>query len=80
MQSITINLNETQAKFMLPLLDELNIDYTHKYSLSDEDEARLKETLESYKNGKLDFVSSSEFEAQMTQHRQDLEKKYGHNL
>ena len=72
MQSITINLNETQAKFMLPLLDELNIDYTHKYSLNDEDEARLKETLESYKNGKLDFVSSAEFEAQMTQHRLNL--------
>ena len=55
-----MNLNEAQAKFMLPLLDELNIDYTHKYSLHDEDEARLKETLASYKNGKLDFVSSSE--------------------
>lgn len=80
MQSITMNLNEAQAKFILPLLDELNIDYTQEYSLSDKDEARLKETLESYKNGKLDFVSSAEFEVQMTQYRQDLEKKYGNNL
>ena len=72
MQSITINLNEAQAKFILPLLDELNIYCTHEYNLSDEDEVRLKEILESYKNGKLDFVSSAEFEAQMTQHRQDL--------
>ena len=80
MQSIRINLSETQAKFMLPLLDELQIEYTQEYKFSDEDEARLKETLELYKNDKLECVSSSEFEAQMAKYRQDLEKKYGHNL
>lgn len=80
MQSIKINLSQTQASFMLPLLDELHIDYTQEYELSDEDESRLKETLEHYKNDKLEFVSSAEFESQMDKHRQDLKQKYGHNL
>ena len=80
MQSIKINLSQTQASFILPLLDELHIDYTQEYELSDEDESRLKDTLERYKNDKLEFVSSAEFESQMDKHRQDLEKKYGHNL
>lgn len=80
MPSIKINLSETQARFMLPLLDELHIDYTQEYELSDEEQSRLKETLELYKNDKLEFVSSAEFQSQMAKHRQDLESKYGHNL
>ena len=80
MPSIKINLSEAQASFMLPLLDELHIDYTQEYELDDEEQSRLKETLERYKNDKLEFVSSAEFQSQMATHRQDLEKKYGHNL
>lgn len=80
MPSIKINLSETQARFMLPLLDELHIDYTQECELSDEEQSRLKETLELYKNDKLEFVSSAEFQSQMAKHKKDLESKYGHNL
>lgn len=80
MPSIKINLSETQARFMLPLLDELHIDYTQEYELSDEEQSRLKETLDLYKNDKLEFVSSAEFQSQMAKHKKDLESKYGHNL
>lgn len=80
MPSIKINLSETQARFMLPLLDELHIDYTQECELDNEEQSRLKETLELYKNDKLEFVSSAEFQSQMATHRRDLEKKYGHNL
>lgn len=80
MPSIKINLSKTQARFMLPLLDELHIDYTQECELSDEDKSRLKETLEHYKNGKLEFVLSADFESKMAKHRQKLKEKYGHNL
>lgn len=80
MPSFKINLSQAQASFILPLLDEIHIDYTQEYELDDSDESRFKETLEFYKDGKLEFVSSAEFESQMAKHRQDLAKKYGHNL
>lgn len=80
MQSITMNLSEAQASFMLPLLDELQIEYTKEYELSDEGERRLKETIELYKKGELEFLSSAEFEAQMAKHEQILKQKYGHNI
>lgn len=61
MPSIKINLSKTQARFMLPLLDELHIDYTQECELSDEDKSWLKETLELYKNGKLEICLIGRF-------------------
>lgn len=61
MPSIKINLIKTQARFMLPLLNELHIDYTQEYKLSDEDKSQLKETLEHYKNGKLEICLIGRF-------------------
>lgn len=71
MQTYTINLNDTQASYILPLLDDLKIDYAPKDFIEQiEQDAKL------YESSKLPTKSIAEYEKEMREFTQDLKAKY----
>lgn len=71
MQTYTINLNDTQASYILPLLDDLKIDYAPKDFIEQiEQDAKL------YESGKLPTKSIAEYKKEMREFTQDLKEKY----
>ena len=71
MQTYTINLNDTQASYILPLLDDLKIDYAPKDFIE-----QIEQDAEQYESGKLPTKSIAEYEKEMREFTQDLKAKY----
>lgn len=71
MQTYTINLNDTQASYILPLLDDLKIDYAPKDFIE-----QIEQDTKLYESGKLPTKSIAECEKEMREFTQDLKAKY----
>ena len=71
MQTYTINLNDTQASYILPLLDDLKIDYAPKDFIE-----QIEQDSKLYESGKLPTKSIAECEKEMCEFTQDLKAKY----
>lgn len=69
MQSYTINLNEFQASYILPLLDDLHISYTPN---EQDFIAQVEKDAKAYAQGKLATKTLPQYKEQM----KDLQEKY----
>lgn len=73
MQSYTINLNEFQASYILPLLDDLHISYApneQDFIVQVENDAKA------YAKGKLTTKTLPQYKEQMQDFMKDLQEKY----
>lgn len=75
MQSYTINLNEIQASYILPLLDDLHISYTPNEEIQDFI-AQVEKDAKSYAQGKLATKTLPQYKEQMQDFMKDLQEKY----
>ena len=73
MQSYTINLNEFQASYILPLLDDLRISYTPN---EQDFIAQVEKDAKAYAQGKLTTKTLPQYKEQMQDFMKDLQEKY----
>ena len=73
-QSFTINLNELQASYLLPLLDDLRISYT----LNEKQDfiADIEQDAKDYMQGKLKCKNLAQYKKQMQDFMNELKEKY----
>ena len=71
MQTYTINLNDSQASYILPLLDDLKIDYAPKDFIE-----QIEQDVKLYESGALPTKSIAEYQKEMREFTQDLKAKY----
>lgn len=77
MQRYTIRLSEVQASYILPLLDDLHIDYTPDERIQ-EFIKQVEQDAKDYTQGKLATKTLPQYKEQMQDFIQDLKTKYAH--
>ena len=77
MQRYTINLSKIQDSYILPLLDDLHIDYTPNNQTQDFI-AQVEQDAKDYEKGRLKIKTLPQYKEQMQDFMQDLQEKYAH--
>ena len=77
MQRYTINLSKIQDSYILPLLDDLPIDYAPNNQTQDFI-AQVEQDAKDYEKGRLKIKTLPQYKEQMQDFMQDLQEKYAH--
>ena len=77
MQRYTINLSKIQYSYILPLLDDLHIDYAPNNQTQDFI-AQVEQDAKDYEKGRLKTKTLPQYKEQMQDFMQDLQEKYAH--
>lgn len=77
MQEVMMRLSESQASVILPLLNELNIDYETQGETQEwcEFKAQIKSDVAAYKRGELKTLSKDEFNAHRDEFMRELNER-----